>query len=331
MSGWWVVGSVSEAAFFGALFLLGIVSLTIVVSWQVFWPDSTVLKPGFGFWLMVIVSISFIVIGCTAFFLQVSQTLASPEMRSAMATRVKQEHLRRAEGREARKSLNLPSLQGLTDSPGVKLAYRLAAKRGESAPLILSAVFTSAWNSMVAVLFVVWVQRFFSEGIHWFLTVLLLPFLAVSYVATRWFFRLFKRQARLGPTAVEIDALPMLPGGEYQLYVCQYGRIRFQRLTISLSASEETTYHQGTDVRTESCETLRLPVSIVGDPPQELVAEPEKPLELDCTVSLPFDTMHSFQTEHSAIVWHILVEGDCPKWPGFCRKFPVVVYPRDAV
>jgi hypothetical protein len=222
-------------------------------------------------------------------------------------------------------------LQGLTDSPGVKLAYRLAAKRGESTPLILSAVFTSAWNSMVAVLFVFWGQQWLSEGINWFLTVLLLPFLVVSFVATRWFFRLFKRQARIGPTAVEIDALPMLPGQAYQLYVCQYGRVRFKRLAISLVASEETTYHQGTDVRTETCETLRLPVSFAEEAPADFVAEPEKPLELDCTVCLPFDTMHSFQSEHSAIVWHILVEGDSPKWPGFCRRFPVVVYPRDAV
>ncbi|MEZ6074936.1 MAG: hypothetical protein R3C56_04430 [Pirellulaceae bacterium] len=100
MSGWWVVGSVSEAAFFGALFISGIVSLTIVVSSQVFWSESTFLPTiGFGFWLLVIAASSFIVIGLTAFILQVSQTLASPEQRSVLVDRAKREHQRRVWGR----------------------------------------------------------------------------------------------------------------------------------------------------------------------------------------------------------------------------------------
>ena len=92
MSGWWVVGSVSEAVFYGLLFLLGIVSLTTVVSWRVFWPASSILEIGFGFWLMVIASSSFVLIGLTAFLLQVSHVMASPELRSALVDKAKREH-----------------------------------------------------------------------------------------------------------------------------------------------------------------------------------------------------------------------------------------------
>ncbi len=67
LSGWWVVGSLSEASFYGLLFLLGIVSLTIVVTWHVFWPESDIYPVGFGFWLMVIASTSFVLIGLTGF------------------------------------------------------------------------------------------------------------------------------------------------------------------------------------------------------------------------------------------------------------------------
>lgn len=388
MSGWWLVGSVSEAAFFGALFLLGIVTLTIVVSRQVFFPESSLLRPGFGFWLMVIASGSFIVIGLTAFILQVSQTLASPEMRSALAQKAKHEHFRRAEGDHASLA-NLPSLKSLTDSPGTKLRYRLAVQPGETTPLVVSALFTTAWNSVVAVLFALSVQHFRSGAPNWFLTVLLVPFLTVSFFATRWFFRLLRRQTGIGPTAVEIDALPLLPGEEYQLYLCQYGRTQFAKLGLSLVSFEETTYQQGTDVRTERREVCRIRAEMLwadhpeshagsaagnlaprrsdperetpeqemlnkgevqergtqqaGQPPSDrsqfdeesdqrkLIADPERPLEMDCKLRLPDDMMHSFQSEHNAVIWKIVVEGDAPKWPAFCRSFPVAVYPRSAV
>ena len=330
MSGWWVVGSVSEAAFFGALFLLGIVTLTIVVTWQVFWPDSTILPIGFGFWLMVIASSSFIVIGLTAFILQISQTLASPEMRSALVDRAKRDHKRRAEGLVDDVDLaNLPCLANLTDSPGVRLAYRLAIQRGETTPLILSALFATAWNAMLAVLTVLSIQHHLSSRPDWFLTVLLLPFGAVSFYSIRWFFKLFRRQSGIGPTAVEISDLPLLPGEAYQVYLCQYGRCTFNELRLSLVAFEETTYQQGTDVRTERVEINRIAATIdsfSGEPPYG--AEPEKPLEMDCHIRLPRDIMHSFQGQHNAVTWKIVVEGNAIKWPSFCRSFPVVVYPR---
>jgi hypothetical protein len=365
MSGWWVVGSVSEAAFFGALFILGIVSLTIVVSSQVFWPESTFLPTiGFGFWLMVIASSSFIVIGLTAFLLQVSQTLASPEQRSVMVDKAKREHLRRAAGNERVDLKNLPGLRALTDSPGVKLTYRLAIQRGETTPLVLSSLFSVAWNAMLAVLTVISVEKHLRNQADWFLTVLLVPFAAVSFFSTRWFFRTFRRQSGVGPTAVEISDLPLLPGRTYQLYVCQYGRVEFESYKVSLVSFEEATYQQGTDVRTERVEAMRIaiPVSAGGNTaggkiaglessdlsstgapenaalldgpacrgPKRLVAESEKPLELDCQIRLPLDMMHSFQGRHNAIVWKIIVEGEVKKWPSFCRSFPVVVFPPDA-
>ncbi len=430
MSGWWVVGSVGEAAFFGILFLLGIVSLTIVVSWQVFWPESNIIRPGSGFWLMFSASLAFTVIGLTAFVLQVSQTLASPERRSALASKVKSEHQRRSD--TANEHANLPDLSEMTDSPGVKLAYRLASQRGENSQLILSALFATAWNSVVAVMLVVDIFQLTSQARgSVFLTLLLLPFLTISVFATRWFFQLFRIRTGIGPTAVEISTLPLVPGCQYRLYICQYGKVDFTDFRIALVAFEETTFQQGTDVRTEVLEVSRIGLkldqtpsasktdtepeeesaenqgdlggtgkdtdasnevvreralsesqdsnsdTINGDsadtsgepvakdsdinpnakpPPQSQdrksrrlrkrgrskrktrpsgpvrwSAEPEKPLELDCTLSLPGDMMHSFHSEHSALVWRIVIEGESTKWPAFCRSFPVAVYPRSAV
>lgn len=335
MSGWWVVGSVSEAAFFGVLLLLGILSLTTVVTWQLFWPESTILRIGFGFWLMVIASSSFIVIGFTGFILQVSQTLASPELRSTLVDKAKRDHQRRAAGEDnSAGELYLPSLQELTDSPGTRLAYRLAQQSGERTPIVLCTLFTTAWNSMLAVLIAISILNHLSGRPDWFLTVLLVPFAVVSYFTTGWFFRLFRRHAGIGPTAVEISDLPLLPGNTYQLYLCQYGRARFTELFVRLIGYEESTYQQGTDLRTERVEMARVEAEGLAShaPPVAggWVVEPEKPLELDCRITLPIDMMHSFQGQNNAVMWKIVVQGAAVKWPTFCRSFPVVVYPRDA-
>ncbi len=282
---------------------------------------------------MVIASTSFIVIGLTAFFVQVSQTLASPEMRSALVDKAKRDHLRRAEGNSpsAEYPHSLPKLKHLTDSPGVKLAYRLAIQRGETTPLVLSALFAASWNAMVAVLAVIAVQKHASGSPDWFLTALLLPFGTVSYFCVRWFFRLFRRQTGVGPTAIEISDLPLLPGKSYAVYLCQYGRATLTNLRISMVAIEEAIYEQGTDIRTQREEVARLGVEFNTAPEGPLVADPEQPIELDCTLSLPDDIMHSFQGQHNALTWKIVVEGNAKKWPSFCRAFPVVVYPPSAV
>lgn len=330
MSGWWVVGSVSEAAFFGTLFLLGIVSLTTVVSWQVFWPESSALKVGFGFWLMVIACCSLVAIGLSGFVYKVTGTLASPERRNALVSQVKRDHQRRAEGKKEAETTFLPNLQTFTDSPGVKLAYRLPSEPGERAPLLLATLFATAWNTLLAVLLVLSAQNLASGNPNWFQLVLLVLFGTVSFFATRWFFRIFRKHSGLGPTAVEISQLPLLPGELYKVYLCQYGRASFERLSLQLVGYEEATYQQGTDIRTERAQIAAYDAEPIETPAGGLVADPEVPLEMLCQIRVPFDIMHSFHGVNNAVRWKIVVTGVIPKWPTFCRSFPVVVYPRDA-
>lgn len=354
MTGWWLVGRVGEAAFFGLLLLLGIVSLTTVVTWQVFWPESNLFRIGFGFWLMVIASSSFIVIGLTGFILKVTNTLASPERRNALATKVKREHHRRSNQDAESRNSCLPSLQALTDSPGVKLAYRLAEQSGQRLPVVLSSLFALAWNTLLAVLLVIALQNFFIGQPNWFLNAVVVPFTVVSFFSTRWFFRLLREHAGIGPTTVEISHLPLLPGKTYQVYLCQYGKTEFAWLKIRLVGFEEAIYQQGTDIRTErsefaSIEALSLKANEVStkgtnqtdgavntegtehtESNVRLVADPEDPLELVCQISLPHDMMHSFYGLNNSVRWKIVVEGEASKWPTFHRSFPVVVYPRDA-
>ncbi len=324
MSGWWVVGSVGEAAFFGTLFLLGIVSVTTIVTWQVFWPDSQIIPVGLGFWLLVIASASFVLIGLSGLILRLAQTATSRELRSALAQKAKRDHVRRSQGPQAAPPPpTLPSLQAFTDSPGVQLAFRLPVQSGEMGPLVLSSIFALSWNAMLAMLSVIAAQNIARQQPEWFLTLLLVPFGCVGYWSARWFLRLFRQHVGFGPTAVEISELPIVPGGEFEVYVCQYGRVAFKRLIVALVCLEESTYQQGTDIRTERVEVARHMLIEKG----RCIVEREKPLEVHCKYRLPPDTMHTFQSQHNAVAWKIIVEGDASRWPSFCRIFPVVVHP----
>ena len=56
-------GSVGEAIFFGLLFVLGATCLASVITLQVMHPTPEIYRFGFGFWLMVLVLASFVLIG----------------------------------------------------------------------------------------------------------------------------------------------------------------------------------------------------------------------------------------------------------------------------
>ena len=58
-----LIGSLGEAIFFGVLFLLGILALTVVATSQIIHPTPEVYQVGFGFWLLILVLGSFVVIG----------------------------------------------------------------------------------------------------------------------------------------------------------------------------------------------------------------------------------------------------------------------------
>jgi hypothetical protein len=71
MTGWWFIGSLGEASFFAAFFLVGVLSATTLVAWQLMSPKTQMIRIGYGFWLFFLVAISFIVIGTVGFWYRV--------------------------------------------------------------------------------------------------------------------------------------------------------------------------------------------------------------------------------------------------------------------
>lgn len=322
-----MVGQVGEAFWFATICAFGVLSLSTLVAWQVFSPETHLFSVGYGFWLLVLVSCFFIGIGSVGFFFRVVRVAYSDEHRNVMAKTALPIPLGMDEIEDDRGSPPMvPRLHAYTDSPGVKLAYRLPADRPEVRELVLGSIFVLAWDALVAAVVAVAFSRWLRGQFDLFVIALLLPaFGYIGFRVNRWFFRRFRIALGIGPTTLEIDHLPLRAGRAYRLLVVQYGRLALKKLSVSLVCDEVATYHWGTDTRTDRQEVWRTSVIDQG----RSRIDWGRPLEIEGSVTVPTDAMHSFQSPHNAIQWKIVVEGEASRWPSYCRSFPVVVYPPE--
>jgi hypothetical protein len=317
------VGNLGEAAFFGLLFLLGVVSLVALIAGYVNDPRPEVTTLGFGFWLLLMVLASFVLIGGGGLIYTVLSVGTSAERRSAMALRASQIELL-SEARSCPKDYpNVPRDHNLTNSPGVRLRYRLPVSQSNAWKLLIVTVFALLWNGVTYSLVAVAVTEITRGRPDWFLVVFSLPFLAVGVWAIVRFFQLMWIYTGIGPTIVEVSDHPLLAGKEYQVFFSQAGHLNMKRLKLSLICEEEATYQQGTDVRTEVRRVYQQVIVRHND----FKISPSELFEEVVTFRVPPQVMHSFQSFHNAIKWKLVVQGKASGWPLFERWFPVIVFP----
>jgi hypothetical protein len=94
---------------------------------------------------------------------------------------------------------------------------------------------------------------------------------------------------------------------------------RLRKLTVTLEGREEATYRRGTDTRTDLQLFARVLVAEHG------AGGPRRGSE---RITVPAETMHSFEAPHNKVVWLLRVHGEIRRWPDVDDEFPVVVLPR---
>jgi hypothetical protein len=315
------VGTLGEALFSGVLFWLGILSLTSLIVSQTM-SATPLYGPGFGFWVLILVLSSFIVLGAGGVILTVFHVGTSAERRIALARRAANLNPR-GQSAGPRRLPNIPSDANLTNSPGVKLKYRLPVIQSAAWRLVFATVFCLIWNGSAAVLLVFAINSFLDERPEWFLRLFTVPFLAIGGWAIYDFVRQMLIHTGIGPTHVEISEHPWYPGGTYRVYLSQGGHLNMSTLALRLVCEEMATYRQGTNIRTEIKAVFDRQIFRKTN----FHIEPGIPFEHTCSVEIPFDAMHSFQSEHNAINWKLLVRGEAEGWPPYERCFPVIVHP----
>lgn len=320
-----LAASVGEAAFFASLFLLGAVALAMLLAGQAMQPDPNFFTLGLGKWLILIVLTSFLLIGGAGFVLTVLEVGASAERRSALVRRAGDMEFIREVRQRGHEYPNVPRDADLTNSPGVRLKYRLPGLESPIWQLTAAAVTSLLCVGIAIALIVLAVQSFHAGRPQWALTGFLVAFSTVTVWVVYYFVRQLTLHTGIGPTNVEISAHPLQPGQTCEMWLVQSGRLHVRRLTIELVCEEEATFRQGTDVRSERRVVYREEI-FCGE---QFHIDPAKPFEQSGNFRVPCSAMHSFRSAHNAIHWKIVVTGDFVKWPSLVRSFPIVVYPLD--
>ncbi|HEX4954879.1 MAG TPA: hypothetical protein VF017_15925 [Thermoanaerobaculia bacterium] len=96
---------------------------------------------------------------------------------------------------------------------------------------------------------------------------------------------------------------------------------RIRELTIEIEGREEATYRQGTTTKTDRQVFARLSVIVAADP---------MTIERGwASVTIPLETMHSFEATRNKVVWTLKVAGRIDSWPDVGEDFPLIVLPPE--
>ena len=217
----------------------------------------------------------------------------------------------------------VPACDDLVNSPGTVLRYRLPIESPENWTLLGLGLFAVLWNAVLVVLAVNAGFDLAGGRIDRLLAVLLVPFLAIGIAGVTLFVRGLFLAAAVGTTQLEISDHPLRPDGRYEVLLAQGGSGSLRELELALELEEQATFRQGTDARSERAVVWRQVVATRRDVELDPVAR----FELQASVHVPADAMHSFVSEHNAVRWRLMVRGTPARWPPFVRMFPIVVYP----
>jgi hypothetical protein len=211
----------------------------------------------------------------------------------------------------------------LVDSPGTHLAWRLPTCAKPGWRLFGAIVFCALATVVTVACASLAIARHVGGEADWWLDFSVLPLVAVTTWAGILVARQWTISKAVGPTMVEIDELPLVPGASAELMVIQSGRLEMDWLEAVLECVEQASYQQGTDVRTESavvwrdialrCERFRI--------------DYDAPFSRKCVLTVPRNAMHSFVSSSNEVRWRIVIRGEPASWPVFEREFPLVVYP----
>lgn len=288
-------------------------------------PGQAVLVQGYMLlaWMVILVPASFIAIGSGGMAFIFINFGKSAERRAALAQRSAQLDPFHEPEPAGLDYPYVPAQDNLVNSPGTTLAYRLpSAPHGwHVLGLLMLALF---WNGVVSIFVIIAVGSHTQGEPEWFLTFALVPLLAAGFWLAGRVIRDLLATTGVGPTIVEIDHHPLVPGRTYQLFVGQAGRLAVNSLVVALVCEEEAVYRQGTNVRVAGCRVYYKEL----DRHDRFVVRPEKPFSGRCRFTMPPGAMHSFKSEHNKIYWKLVVQGDMIGRAPFERAYDVNVHPR---
>jgi hypothetical protein len=316
-------GELAEGLLYAGLMATGAYGLYYLI-----YRITQVTNAGWWPWFVMVVPFALVVLGAIGLGRLIWQRAHSTERRAVAVRNATGWELPGIVARPNHPALpSVPAVDVVTDSPGIRLAYRLPLDAASGWVSFTMAAVCLGWNTLVAV-FVVQVIQMHRDGQpNWLLTWLMVPFV----LGGLWTLVELGRQVMLnmavGTTRIEISQHPFYPGGLYQGFVSQTGRVHVRWLQVQLVCDEQAIHQQGTDTRRAICRVHRSMLLSL----RKFDITPEQAFEAIFDIAVPESAMHSFVSPHNAIMWALLVRGRMARWGDFERRFPVYVYPTAAV
>lgn len=319
--GWWT--GFTEATIASILILAGVISLAVFITVNWLSPTPTDFYTWIlDYFLKPLVAIAMGVIGVTMVFRAIWAVGVSAERRGALVSRANQleflNEIRQQRG-------DLPTVPSKSNSPikGRKLPYRIVASRQSIWGLITAGILCLIFVTIVAVLLVTAYVKWHNGRTDWVAGLLAFPISVAAAWSFYRFLRQFLKTITIGPTIVELEQYPVMPGKPNKIFLSQSGRLRLRLLDVRLVCVEEATFNQGTNTLTERRQIYSS--RLIRKRGVRLVAR--EPFQHQIEFALPAGAMHSFQSSSNRITWQIEVHGQTKGFPKVVRTFEIVVVP----
>lgn len=222
---------------------------------------------------------------------------------------------------------NVPSIQSIIDSPGVKMKYRLPLDKSPVWSLAVILIMCIAWGALCLASVSVAVGGFLDHRPEWNLVIAILPFFLIWLALIFYFLRIAKKSTAIAPTLLEMDEAPLHPGESASALLIQMGAFYIFKLEVNLICEEEAVFTYGTDVRSEKNIVYRA--NLLSEQNFNITSDERFSKFFD--VYIPANAMHSFDSPHNRIVWQLEVYGEVEIHEGqtqsFTRRFVLVVVP----
>lgn len=191
-------------------------------------------------------------------------------------------------------------------------SYELKPTSSPKAGCIGMGIFALFWNGVVWTIFL---QPDISGPPKAFLFIFILIGVIIA-VSFGYFFLIFFNPK---PT-VTVDATAVRLGDSIQFkWKFDGNTSRISLLEIILTAKESATYRRGTNTVTDTHFFIHKKLHETRD--RAAIAAGE------LTITIPADSMHSFDSSNNKIIWAVTLHGDIAKWPDVDLEFPLTVYP----